>query len=98
MGNFFPAAILADQLERISERFWCAGWMDGLEYDIWRIANSGGGEYGFGEIEPDYAADLIALADKAGGWWAWDDEKGDIRFVEMDEWLEMYEGRNRGRR
>jgi hypothetical protein len=88
--------VLMGQMENWSEAGYCAGWMTGLEYDLWGIVTAGGGIYGFAELDADDAAGLKEIADEAGGWWIWDDQCGrfgDNRFVPMAEWQQMHEKR-----
>lgn len=74
----------------LSEACWCAGWMDGLETALWRLAAEGGGKYGMGEVTPRQAMLLDVLAAEAGGWWAWPDgfDDGPV-FVAAEAWEKM---------
>ena len=73
---------LLELMEDISEDRWCAGWLVGLEYELWEEVLDG---------KLPVAKDL---ADVAGGWWIWSSEAETThqrRFVPMDEWLVMYQ-------
>ncbi len=90
----------------LSERYWAARWINGLEYTLWTMAN------GLGKrrrrISRCEAERLLKLSNRVGGWIVWDDlSYEDIqklktdtttiphgpRFVPMSQWLEMYSRR-----
>lgn len=85
-GDTSPAARLADRMSDLSEECYFAGWLIGTEYALWELAQAGGGRWGIGVVMPEQAAELIDLANKAGGWVAWRDGVGCV-FVPMAEWL-----------
>jgi hypothetical protein len=70
----------------LSEEYWCAGWLTGLEYSLWRIEP--GARFGMGRISPRQATLLTLLAEEAGGWWVWYREPV---FLPMAEWLDHLE-------
>jgi hypothetical protein len=82
-------AQLADLMSRLSEDYYCAGWLIGLEYDLWR-AIFAERRFGFGEIPAYDLLQLARLADQLGGWVVWDDEKHKPKFVFLNEWLQIY--------
>jgi hypothetical protein len=66
----------------ISEECWCASWMSGIEFELWR-AREFGPE---GTYATQRQADLLRLlSDEAEGWWYWVDGKGP-RFTPLDSW------------
>ena len=67
---------LLRRMEDISEDFWCAGWIRGLEFSLWRDINE----------HPD----LAKLSKQCGGWWIWADCDDMRKFVSTDEWLKIY--------
>ncbi len=67
----------------ISEEFWCAGWMSGLEYDLWEAA--AGKSYGQGTISERQAMLLRLLSEECDGWWYWYQNDGP-KFVRLDKW------------
>lgn len=82
---------LADIMSGISEDKWSAGWVTGLEFDLWEMV--------IGKKDPSYGMggsfllDLVglrAMAERCGGWIVWDREHGE-RFVPMAEWLAIYD-------
>lgn len=72
-------------MKGISEEFWCAGWMSGLEYDLW--AAEAGKHYGQGVITERQATLLRLLSEEADGWWYWRGNDGP-KFVRLDKWRE----------
>lgn len=81
---------LADYMSDLSERSYCASWMDGLEYVLWSAIVKGARKYGRLEITDEHIAKLKALSDDCGGWVIFDDEAGET-FVPLDKWLGIYE-------
>jgi hypothetical protein len=58
-----------------------------LEYDLWEIVRAGSGRYGMCDVSELEALALKLLAEKAGGWWIWQDDERE--FVSLDKWEEM---------
>lgn len=67
----------------ISEEFWCAGWMSGLEFDLWQAPT--GKSYGQGQLTERQATLLKLLSDECDGWWYWRNHDGP-KFIRLDEW------------
>lgn len=80
-------ARLLEFMQDLSRDLYCAGWLSGLEDDLWEAVLRGGMDYGLGEITPVQAALLCRLAHDANGWWVWPDEYSQIRFVLLPKWL-----------
>ena len=74
----------------ISEDFWCAGWLDKLEYTLWGIVEGGNRSFGMGEVRDEQINGLKKLSQKAGGWWRYDDSVKEELFITIDEWKEIY--------
>ena len=77
-------------LKSISEAFYLAGWMEGLEYSLWHyVILWEAGEltfpYGMGKIDPDLIEKLHDLAHKCDGWWCWQAETGET-FMPLKDW------------
>lgn len=85
------ADALLELMTDISEDHYSAGWMDGLEYSLWRgvIYQRSGMPYWYGiaPINPARLEQLDKLSQAAGGWWAWD---GSEVFVSMEDWLQRF--------
>lgn len=86
----------------ISEECYCAGWMSGNEYTLWRMVSDQTEErrYGMHEVEAEQIDDMRAISAEIGGWIRWrdDDEDKDLAsdewgpvFTPMAEWLQRYE-------
>jgi hypothetical protein len=80
------AALTLQQLmSDISEEYYCAGWLHGLEFDLWAMLQGSSLRFGLGEVSKDEVSQLRALSEQSGGWWRWDAKDGEI-FVTTDEW------------
>jgi hypothetical protein len=79
------ALALQRLMSDVSEEYYCAGWLTGLEFELWPMLNGGSRRFGMGEVGEDEVAQLKALSEQAGGWWRWDDEDGQT-FTTLDEW------------
>jgi hypothetical protein len=80
---------LLRMMEDISEDCWCAGWLQDLEYTLWRAVITGNLDFGWGMQERELTR-LKHLHEMAGGWWIWADEEKGRRFVSTEEWLKIY--------
>ena len=69
----------------ISEGYWCASWLTGLELALWDAAYGGERTDGMSMVTDRQAALLRLLSEEAGGWWVWDGEIGP-RFLSLEEW------------
>lgn len=76
-------ALLRLMLE-LSESHWRAGWMDGMEYQLWTIcAQEVEQQWGMGSITPDIIRELHQLRYLANGWWIWDEEQQEEKFIDL---------------
>ncbi len=103
-----PAMVrLRNYMSDISEDCWCAGWLTGLEYDLWRAVirgpaplgqgSLGHGSFGQGLITRENLAVLRHLSTECGGWVAWLEDWSDEAFVPMDRWQEIFAEHSRKR-
>ncbi len=81
----------------LSEEIWAAGWLMGIEYELWEwVARRRNGTEPASKFElanlPDIEA-LSWLAEQAGGWWHWDEAAKGPKFAPLNEWLEIYRNR-----
>ncbi|MBI2922011.1 MAG: hypothetical protein HYY18_13070 [Planctomycetes bacterium] len=89
-----PAArMLADYMSDISEDAWCAGWMSGLEYALWRAVSEGPYQYGGVNLSNQHVERLRELSKACGGWIRFDDVAGET-FVPIKEWQRIYARRS----
>ena len=72
------AALLLIRMENISEDWYCAGWLHGLEYMLWEIVKAGGAKPGMTKEECD---EFLQLAHDAGGWYEFDS-----KLTPLPEW------------
>jgi len=72
----------------ISEEYWCASWLHGLEFDLWKAATDA--NYGRGRISERQAKLLQLLSEECDGWWHWKESEADNpKFVSLVEWQEI---------
>jgi hypothetical protein len=83
------ARFLLIYMGEVAERYNRASWPGAMEYDLWRLCQSGPGVYGSGVLTASECLTLRWLSEKAGGWWRWSDEKGGPVFVKIQEWEPM---------
>jgi hypothetical protein len=80
-------------MEHLSETYWCAGWLDGLEHQLWRMAH--GGPAGFTNLlripTEQELSQLRELSQHAGGWWCWPDGETNVKFLSLEEWDRIYD-------
>lgn len=82
---------LYDLMSDISEEHWCAGWVNGLEFDLWkRIKSDDPLPYGLRQIDPELLKKLRELSEEIGGW-IYTDDSNVAHFIAMEEWEDMAE-------
>lgn len=84
---------LRQAMSDLSEDCWCAQWLMGTEFALWRFVQNGPskwGQWGQGTVGRDDIIELKALSELCKGWFVWDDEKGET-FVPMMQWIEMFD-------
>lgn len=79
---------LACLMSSISEDYYCAGWLIGLEYVLWDMVGGADRGFGLGEVTEREVAELRRLHEACGGWWAWDGDGADSgeKFLTAEEW------------
>lgn len=80
---------LAESMSWLSEAGYHAGWMTGLEFDLWRGVVDGPFRYGQLDLTADHVAHLHRLSDACGGWIVFDADKEET-FVSIDHWARIY--------
>ena len=83
---------LCDFMSDLSEEAWCAGWMEGLEFELWRAVVEEPFSYGRLELNATHVEHLRQLSEACGGWIVFDDGQEET-FVSMDRWKSIYAGR-----
>jgi hypothetical protein len=83
----------------ISEEFWSAGWIIGLEFALWDAIQGGEREIGRGLLTERQRTLLKLLSEEANGWWIYDAEIGPS-FLSLEAWnaqREVLRGQRDGR-
>src|SRR3954468_4306066 len=82
---------LAQYMSDLSETAYYAGWMDGLEFELWDAVVSGPRVYGRLRITDEHIAELRRLSVAAGGWIVFDDDAEEM-FVPLADWQARFAG------
>lgn len=83
------AELLKERMSDISENYYCAGWLSGLEFALWGMVTGGDRSFGFGKVREYEIQELRNLADKAGGWWYWAKDESTNKFCTFDHWARI---------
>ena len=76
-------------MSSLSEAARCAGWMGGLEFELWRAVIEGPFRYGRLDLAATHSARLRGLSEACGGWTIFDGEREEA-FVPTDRWKSIY--------
>lgn len=80
---------LAELMSNISEASYSAGWMEGLEVELWDILTGKKKEYGRYLVPQQEIDQLLFLANKCGCWIIFDDVNEETA-IELEMWKKMY--------
>jgi hypothetical protein len=80
---------LAAAMSDLSEAGYHAGWLGGLEYDLWRLMLAGGQHYGHHNVSEEELMRLRSLFERCGGWIVFDDQREEV-FVSLKDWEKMF--------
>ncbi|MBN8852874.1 MAG: hypothetical protein BGO55_14935 [Sphingobacteriales bacterium 50-39] len=80
---------LEELMSRISEAGYSAGWMMGLEYELWQILNDGKGSFGRHHVTQEELQQLQFLSEKCGCWVVFDDNTEETA-VDLETWKKMF--------
>lgn len=83
------ALALESAMSAISEDYYCAGWLIGLEFSLWAMVLGGPRDFGIGTVTEEEIQELRRLSDACGGWIVWRQEDTFImgqRFMPMELW------------
>lgn len=90
MSALEPAAeALRAHMAGLCREAWGTEWIDHLEYALWHALVQGPMRYGRLALTAEHLATLRRLRDDCGGW-VMRDRAGDIRFVSLDAWQDLY--------
>ena len=84
---------LAELMSDISEDQYCAGWLRGLEYELWALLHRGDSEknIAFGKTHPRDIRRLRQLSAVTRGWIVWSDHGEPYRkHIPLGEWEAQY--------
>ena len=81
---------LRDYMSELSEKAYCAGWMSGLEFALWKAVREGPMCYGRIQIEDEHIMRLRQLSERCQGWIRSDDAHEEVG-VSIEEWNRLYE-------
>lgn len=88
------ALLLQSLMSEISEEYYCAGWLIGLEEILWTMLTGGRREFGMGVVTEDEIAQLRQLSEQSGGWWHYVDGDGET-FITLEDWKRKYEQKSK---
>jgi len=88
-----PQRVLADYMSDLSEEAYAAGWMAGLEFELWEALEGKIKVYGRLKINEEILRKLRRLSDEANGWIYFDDIEEE-KYVSFDEWKEIRKNKN----
>jgi hypothetical protein len=88
--NRAEAVQLVQTMRMLSEEHFMAGWLDGLEFDLWAMVQGGSRSTVLEDVSVQDVNRLRVLAAEAGGWWRYEHLEGEL-FVTTEEWLPMVE-------
>ena len=104
--DWVAAESLVNYMSQISEDYWCAGWLVGLEHTLWQFVKDYDGydphdaqfTFGLSTIKQHEIKKLKDLSDLAGGWWYFsnstEEMMGGELFIPTSEWLVKFENHN----
>lgn len=81
--------LLAEVMSGISEKGFYAGWMQDLEYDLWRIINGGETLYGHHDVTQAEIGALWSMVRQCGCWIVFDNDTEETA-IALDTWKEMF--------
>jgi len=79
-------------MQDISEKYYCAQWLDRFEYSLWEWINKDPLvpiKWGQGTIPASKLMEIKETMELAGGWWTWIDDYGEV-FLPLETWIEIY--------
>jgi hypothetical protein len=79
---------LARLMSDISEKSFYAGWMMGLEFDLWRIVHGSDRQYGHYFVSQTEIDELKNLSRRCGCWIRFDDEMEETA-IDLESWSKL---------
>lgn len=81
---------LIDFISQISETQYCAGWMSGVEFDLWAIINKEKSIRWTWELNETEIETLKYFSKKINGWVRFPEEGKSPMFIPMELWKDIY--------
>ncbi len=86
-----PKQELFSLMQRLSQEGYNAKWMTGThEHKLWDAVLNGPAQYGQTYIGSETISQLKNLSNKAGGWWIYDKNGNDFRFLKLGAWKKYF--------
>ena len=76
-------------MSQLSEQAYAAGWIDGLEYALWKALVDGPYRYGCLMLTDSHVRELGRLGEACGGWICFLDA-GEETFVPLEQWQSLF--------
>jgi hypothetical protein len=86
---------LSAYMSELSEHYYCAGWLNDLEYTLWAMICGDSKSFGLGHVREAELAELTRLALQCGGWIYFDDETWET-YIPLAEWMRRYRDKMHG--
>ena len=83
---------LAKYMSSISEKGFSAAWLEGLEFDLWKIVIGGNRQYGRYELTETDINHIKLLSQQCQSWIVFDAFNEETA-IELSKWHELYEAR-----
>lgn len=80
---------LAEYMSQLSEQAYAAGWMEGLEYALWKALVDGPYRYGRLQLIDNHIRELRKLSEACGGWIRFQDAEEEA-FVPFGQWQRIF--------
>ena len=94
MINALAAVELEKVMSDISERCYCAGWLNGTEYVLWKaMTENKPADWGQDKITSRDIKLLKKLSKESGCWAAFSDEYNSQVLITIADWELHYEGK-----
>lgn len=86
---------LLREMSDISEEYFCAGWLRGLEYSLWGAIQELPEDfaYGFSVVPAERIMRLKEVAERLGMWGIWDEETLEETLTPLEDWKKQYRER-----
>jgi len=83
-----PQQRLAAYMSALSELAFCAGWMEGLEFSLWKALTDGPCRFGQIDLTHEQLSRLRELSEECNGW-IYFDNKQEESFASLADWRQL---------